>query len=314
MKFFVAFALAISVFATSAFASSINSAPASSITTNEALPGVTSDGETVNFFSSLLKITDEGDRTRILGNTIEFFNAANSRSGLYLHFDTTHPQLTTLGADIWFEPADGGGLAGGIACYPGQNCDFGYSAYQQGELPGFHQWRHMAFSGTMFFVPPSERASYTTASTTVLQMIRGGTVAGGNQTLQIKNLASFNWVSQDQTRYIEHYLGASGVFKTQQNMDMWVNDAKFVSYSSTAAKARTGDLTLSSGAVTVTNTNNDANDKLFLQMKTPGGTLCHDYKYTISAGASFTVTAVNADLSSCTTDTSTLSWWLLNKQ
>lgn len=116
------------------------------------------------------------------------------------------------------------------------------------------------------------------------------------------------------TRYIEQYLGASSIFKTQQNVDAWINDAKFVSYSSTAAKSRVGDLTLSSGAVTVSNTNNDANDKLFLQMKTPGGTLCHDYKYTISAGVSFTVTAVNSDRSDCTTDTSTLSWWLINKQ
>lgn len=298
-----------------AYASFISTAPgASAVTTNEALPGVTSDGETVDFFSSLMKITDEGDRTRFLGDNFEFFNAAGTRAGLYMHFNAAHPQLTTLGADMWFEPGTGGALAGGIACYPGQNCDFGYSNYQQGELPGFHQWRHMAFSGTMFFVPPSERASHTTASTTVLQLIRGGTVASGQQTLQLKNVSSFNWVSQDQSRYIEHYLGASGIFKTQQNMDMWVNDAKFVSYSSTAAKARTGDATLSSGTVTVTNTNNDANDKLFLQLKTPGGTLCNGVKTSISAGANFTITSVQADGTTCTTDTSTYSWWLLNKQ
>lgn len=270
---------------------------------------------TPTFYTNRMAITDGSDRIQFRSDVYEFNNYANDRSGLYVVVDNTHPQLTLQGMDLWMEGSAGGGAAGSFPCYPGKNCDLGYSTFQQADLPGFHEFRHIAYSGTMFYVPTSESSSYTIASTGIMQTQQGGTVAGNNQTLTTTNIKA-NVLKSNAAgdRYIEQYLGLSSIFKTQQNLDMWINDAKFVSYSSTAAKARVGSATLVSGTVTVTNTNNDANDHLFIQLKTPGGTLGTHYKYSISAGNNFTITAVDTAGSTVTTDTSTVSWWLINKQ
>lgn len=270
-------------------------------------------GTSTDFYDSLLKIEDGGDRSVFKGDVLEFRDTDNDPI-LHLHGTNAHRQVTTLNADIWMEPGSGGSAEGSLVYY-NKTGRIGWSVQQQDDLPGFHAPLDIALGRNLYFIPSGESTTLTLDGTDVTKLGFSGTLAGGNQLLAWHNTKGMTWKSNAAgDKYLELYLGYSSINKMQTNVDVWINDAKFVSYSSTAAKARVGDLTLSSGTVTVTNTNNDANDKLFLQMKTPGGTLCHGYKYSISAGTSFTVTAVNADRTDCTTDTSTLSWWLINKQ
>lgn len=69
--------------------------------------------------------------------------------------------------------------------------------------------------------------------------------------------------------------------------------------------ARSGDATLVGGTITVTNTTVTANTKIILTRHTAGGTLGMALTYTVSAGASFTITSDNI------LDTSTITYLLI---
>lgn len=293
---------------------SIPGVPASSgVFTSPTVSGTLSVTGSVNLFSGQSTITDGGDRTVFKGDTWEW-KSIGARNGLYINLTTPHPQLTLTASDLWFETGDAGAAVGSISTLS-QNADFGYSTYQQDDLPGFHPFRNMAYSGTMFYIPWSEHASYTAASSEPMQTAQIGTIAAGTQGMATTNLNSWTFHNAGNTRYWEMYLGGSSIFKTQTNVDFWINDAKFISYSSTAAKARTGEATLSSGTLTVTNTSMTAGDEIITSLKTPGGTLClGTVKWSFTAATNFILTAVQADGSTCTTDTSTYAWWIINKQ
>lgn len=68
---------------------------------------------------------------------------------------------------------------------------------------------------------------------------------------------------------------------------------------------RAGNLTLIGGTLTVSNTTVTANTVVLLTRKTSGGTIGTAVTYTLSAGASFTVTSDNV------LDTSTFSYLLI---
>lgn len=73
--------------------------------------------------------------------------------------------------------------------------------------------------------------------------------------------------------------------------------------------------TLSSGTVTVNNTAVTANSTIRVQLKTPGGTAVGaQYKYSVIAGTSFTITSIKTDLSTETNDNSVVSWWIVDEQ
>jgi hypothetical protein len=73
----------------------------------------------------------------------------------------------------------------------------------------------------------------------------------------------------------------------------------------TGAAGRTGNAVLVAGTVTVATSAVTANSVILLQYKTAGGAQGF-LSYTISAGTSFTIT------SSSGTDTSTVSWLIVN--
>jgi len=68
--------------------------------------------------------------------------------------------------------------------------------------------------------------------------------------------------------------------------------------------ARAGTATLVAGTVTVTNTSVSASTRIFLTVRTTGGTL-GTLSYTLSAGASFTINSSSAS------DTSTVTYFLI---
>lgn len=69
--------------------------------------------------------------------------------------------------------------------------------------------------------------------------------------------------------------------------------------------ARAGNATLAAGTVTITNTSVTANTIVMATRKTSGGTVGMSINYTLSAGASFTLTSDNM------LDTSVYSYWLI---
>lgn len=267
-------------------------------------------GTSVDFFDSLLKIEDGSDRVEFNAEVYEFKTGGLNR--LYMTGKAgAYPQLTTLGADLWMEPGDEDAPQGSIGAYNASASDIGYSTLQQADLPGARPFRNLWLTDSIRFVAPGERASMLTAGTTHTKLAYTGTVADGNQLLTATNLKGLVIKSDASgTRYIESYLGYSSIFKTQQNVDMWVNDAKFVSYSSTAAKARAGTATLVGGTVTIANTTIAASDKVFVTRNTPGGTV-GDLSVPdadISVGTSFKINSASGS------DTSTVNWWIINKQ
>ena len=72
------------------------------------------------------------------------------------------------------------------------------------------------------------------------------------------------------------------------------------------ATSRTGNATLVAGTVTVSNTSVTSSTIVMLTRKTSGGTIGTSITYSLSAGASFTITSDNI------LDTSTFSWFLIN--
>jgi hypothetical protein len=79
------------------------------------------------------------------------------------------------------------------------------------------------------------------------------------------------------------------------------------------SNARLGTLTLTNGTGTVANTSVTASSRIFLQLVNPNGsaTASVDRKYSISAGASFTVTGVSGDGSTNSDDISTVNWLIV---
>jgi hypothetical protein len=74
-----------------------------------------------------------------------------------------------------------------------------------------------------------------------------------------------------------------------------------------------GSATLVSGTVTVSTTAVTANSKIFIQLKTPSGTLgAHYQQGTITAGTSFVINSVSTAGATVTTDASTVNWWIIN--
>ena len=78
----------------------------------------------------------------------------------------------------------------------------------------------------------------------------------------------------------------------------------------TGTNQAVGSATLVAGAVTVANTTVTANTKVMVQLLTPAGTMGLRYKYSVSAGVGFTITAVDASGATVTTDTSVVDYYL----
>jgi hypothetical protein len=68
---------------------------------------------------------------------------------------------------------------------------------------------------------------------------------------------------------------------------------------------------MASGVVTTANTSVTANTRVLATRKTPGGTMGLGYRVSVSAGVSFTITAVDAANATVTTDTSTWDYMLI---
>ena len=73
-----------------------------------------------------------------------------------------------------------------------------------------------------------------------------------------------------------------------------------------------GTVTLVAGVAQIANTGVHSGTLVLLTLKTPGGTLGTHYSYTLSAGVSITITAVDTSGSTVTTDTSVISYIILN--
>lgn len=258
---------------------------------------------TLNFNSSLMKITDASDRTRFLGDVYEFNNAANTRSGLFINIDTVHPQFTTEGMDIWFEGGTGGAVGGSLV-WLAKDGRIGWSQYQQDDLPGFHMPIDVALKNNLLFVAAGDASTATLTSNLAQLSFNGGLISGDKQ-LNFKNIESMTWKNTVNDHYVELYLGLSSIYKLQTNVDVWINDSKFVSYSSAANKARAGTATLSGGTVTVANITITTKTKILLSYNTEAGTPGRLSAPTRTAATSFVIQ------SSSGTDTSTVDWFLL---
>ncbi|MCW1885514.1 hypothetical protein OKA04_12310 [Luteolibacter flavescens] len=83
----------------------------------------------------------------------------------------------------------------------------------------------------------------------------------------------------------------------------------------TGANARIGTgVALVAGVATVANTSITANTHIDITKTAHGGTGGDSYLVTKTAGASFTITAINANGATVTTDTSTFDWMLTERQ
>lgn len=262
-------------------------------------------------FADLLTISDGSDRSLIDGTAgvIQFQTAGNNR--LYVADDW--PQVTTLGADLWMEPGDGGATQGSIGFFTGNLSDIGWVERQQVDLPGFKAPRHIALTNTLFFVPHAERTT-STLSSELAQIKYSGTVAGLDRVLFMKNIEQFKLNGPGGNGYIEVFTGLTSLYKIQTNLDIWQIDSKYTTFHSTAAKARSGSSVLSSGTITVSNTTVTAKTKILIQLLTPGGTLGTHYKYAISAATNFTITAVDTSGATVATDTSTVVWFMVETE
>lgn len=97
-------------------------------------------------------------------------------------------------------------------------------------------------------------------------------------------------------------LSVNGTTMLQSNVWMSTNSSLVIA---SGPKQRAGNATLVAGTVTVANTSVTANTIVNLTRKTAGGTIGTQITYTLSAGASFTITSDSA------ADTSTFSYFLL---
>ncbi len=267
------------------------------------------DNLTVNDILTVgtMEVEFDGDRAAIRANTVEFRDTTDDAWVYIASGDGNgHHQLTTLGSDIWFETGGGGRAHGALVWKdPGPNGDIGWSNKQQDVLPGFRHPRHIAMSGTLFFVATSEAAA-STLSSSVCQIAYTGTVAGTSRTLFMKNTDQFK-INGGGSQYVEFNMGIGGSNKVQQNIDFWINDAKFVTYSSAANKARAGTATLVGGTVTVANITVTTKTKIILSRNTPGGSIGD-----LSAPSASRTAATSFVINSASgTDTSTVDWFLI---
>lgn len=240
---------------------------------------------TVTFFDGLMTFTSGGDRVFLDAAVFQFKTSGHSR----VYIADNHPQLTLQNADLWFEPGDGGARQGSIAALDGDISDFGYSTLQQNDIPGFRPFRHVSWSGTMFWIPVADRSNYTIASTEVMQLQQAGNVSDGTQHLILSNVQGLVLHNSGGSRYLEIYLGQSSIFKMQTNVDFWVNDAKFGFWNDNANLKRIGSTTLVSGTKTIGNASVAAKTTIVVQAVSGGSGPVGTYKVTKVGGTGFTI-------------------------
>lgn len=115
-------------------------------------------------------------------------------------------------------------------------------------------------------------------------------------------------------RYFSVIPNIGGAALTITNFRIRLDDA-WITYAQTAgAQKRAGTVTLVAGTATVSSTSFLAGTKVFVSMKTPGGTLGNHYQVTVTAATGFTVTAIDLSGALVNTDTSTLEWFSMDTE
>lgn len=260
---------------------------------------VTFDSGTANGEAS---ISVSNDRLKIVADkTMEL--RPNDEVTLYVAKGAdVYSQVSTINADIILEA--GTGTLGSIWWDSHGVGDIGKTTRQATPFPYAQGPRDIWLARNIRFQTIGD-----TSSTSGLYY--SGTVAGNNRRLR----ADFDRIDFTNGGYYVEFHPNAATNKMQTNLTFWLNDgAKQVFYSSSNGTRQAHEATLSSGTVTVVNTTVTANSLIFVSRKTPGGTLCNGYKYSVSAGTSFTITAVQADGTTCTTDTSTVAWHIIEYQ
>jgi hypothetical protein len=215
------------------------------------------------------------------------------------------PQVSIIQADMFFEQS--GGTPGSIGWLDRGVNDIGWVQNQQGVLPGFHQPRHIALSNNLYFVAISDSAAGTLASNACQIAFNGGTFAGSNKGLTLKNTEALVMNNTALTDYLEVYLGFSSLHLIQTNVNIRMNSDGTIGkliiadQNGVSNGKRLETVTLAAGTVTKANTSITANSVLFIANPALSGALLSpSYSYTISAGVGYTIT------SSDVADTSTL--------
>jgi len=112
------------------------------------------------------------------------------------------------------------------------------------------------------------------------------------------------------------FFGSGGLFVGATPTDPGANNlavqgSATIGGGTAVAKLKHGTATLSSGTVTVSDTDIVAGSRIFVNRQTDGGTIGDSYSITRSAGTSFTITSKTANATAAL-DTSTVSYLIIN--
>lgn len=176
----------------------------------------------------------------------------------------------------------------------GANSYFGPSAspFRRSDSTGAMAWALQAFSGATCTIEIGDAAAYFAVQSAATPSAAPFQVLNSGGTVQASVSTAFDIVAN-----------TGGLVCSTVGKGITVK-------SGTGARA--GNATLTAGTVTVTNTTVTANTIIVLSRKTAGGTLgAGGYSYTLSAGASFTITAVDLAGVLSALDTSVISYWLI---
>lgn len=180
---------------------------------------------------------------------------------------------------------------------------------QRGDLPlegsmfvpaGTVSFPSIAFGVTLS--PRNSQGFYQVDTSNIGYAINGsGILAFGATGPVLPSTGTMKFTSGGLTSSADITLSRSAAGKLGSDSDIAVTTAGKGFRVKTGANCRIGTTTLVGGTVTVSNTSVVTGDLIFLSLVTAGGTL-GTVTYTISNGASFTLTSSSA------IDTSTLNW------
>ncbi len=257
-----------------------------------------------------LSITHNVDRDVINADGSSGILEIHTAGNLRMYIADDKPQVSIIAADCFFEQM--GGVYGSMGWLEINVNDIGWVEGQQDVNPGFTTPRHIALNGTIFFVAASDAPS-TNLSSNLLQLsFNGGTIAGVNRQLNLKNADSFIMGNAGGANYMEIYMGQSGLTLIQTNLDIRMNSVGTVGrliiadQNAAANGKRLQEVTLVGGTVIKSNNSVTANTVLIpINNGLAGATVPPSYSIAKSAGVGYTVT------SSDPTDTSTITVFLI---